>query len=254
MLKYCYFNNKKGSFQDTISFVPSYVQNQSQMANLQFYTKLTSTLPAQVQLVAVSKTHPPDSIMELYRMGHRAFGENKVQELVAKKEQLPADIQWHLIGHLQSNKVKQIVRFVHLIHGVDSTRLAREIDKEAAKCGRKVNVLLQVHIAREETKFGFTRGELLSALPELFSLKNIEIAGLMGMASFTEDTMQVRAEFRQLRALFDEIRTMNSTDVPYFKHLSMGMSSDYPIAIEEGATIIRVGSLLFGARDYSKSE
>lgn len=250
---YCYFNNKKGSTPDTITFVTSYVQNQTLMANLQFYNELKHSLPANVQLVAVSKTHSPEAILELYRLGHRAFGENKVQEMVAKKEHLPTDIQWHLIGHLQSNKVKQIVRFVHLIHGVDSTRLAREIDKEAAKCERIVKILLQVHIAREETKFGFTRGELLSVLPELFSLKNIEIAGLMGMASFTEDTMQVRAEFRQLRALFDEIRTMNSTDVPYFKHLSMGMSSDYHIAIEEGATIIRVGSLIFGEREYNKA-
>lgn len=193
-------------------------------------------------LIAVSKTKPAADIKELFQLGQRDFGENYVQELVEKAAQLPADIRWHFIGHLQTNKVKLIVPFVQLIHGVDSLKLLKEINKEAAKCNRVVDCLLQVHIAQEETKFGLNEAELAEtmALSAELKLMNVNVIGLMGMASFTTDMNNVRKEFRQLRGIFEQYAA--------FTKLSMGMSSDYRIAVEEGSTMVRIGSLLFGER------
>jgi pyridoxal phosphate enzyme (YggS family) len=204
-----------------------------------------------VRLVAVSKTKPTEAIRELYDLGQRDFGENYVQEMVEKSTLLPADIQWHYIGHLQSNKVKLIVPFVHLIHGVDSFRLLKEINRHAAKAGRTTDVLLQVHIAKEETKFGMDENELEEILnannPELAALENIRIKGFMGMASFTADQGEVRKEFRYLRSILDKYSLMNIQNFQP-EILSMGMSADYKIAIEEGSNMVRIGSLLFGER------
>ena len=201
-----------------------------------------------VTLVAVSKTKPVEDILELYNLGQRDFGENYVQELVDKQTQLPKDIRWHFIGHLQSNKVKYIVPFVHLIHGVDSLKLLNEINKEAGKHNRVVDVLLQVYIAQEETKFGLDEEELNSLFitkgNELQELKNVKICGMMGMASFTNDLQKVRVEFKYLKSLLDKFRDSHSA----ISILSMGMSGDYEIAIEEGSTMVRIGSLLFGER------
>lgn len=193
-------------------------------------------------LIAVSKTKPAADIKELFQLGQRDFGENYVQELVEKAAQLPADIRWHFIGHLQTNKVKLIVPFVQLIHGVDSLKLLKEINKEAAKCNRVVACLLQVHIAQEETKFGLNEAELAEtmALSAELKLMNVNVIGLMGMASFTTDMDNVRKEFRQLKGIFEQYAA--------FTTLSMGMSSDYRIAVEEGSTMVRIGSLLFGER------
>lgn len=204
-------------------------------------------------LVAVSKTKPIAAINELYELGHRDFGENYVQELVEKQEQLPGDIRWHFIGHLQSNKVKYIAPFIHLVHGIDSFKLLKEVNKQAKKNNRIIDVLLQVHIAEEETKFGLDEKELHELLytnsNELHELKNIQIRGLMGMASFTSDIQKIRKEFRQLKSVFDKYAQSGM----HFKFeiLSMGMSSDYSIAIEEGSNMVRIGSLLFGERHYS---
>jgi len=196
-----------------------------------------------VTLVAVSKTKPAEAVQELYNLGHRDFGENYVQELVDKEAVLPKDIRWHFIGHLQSNKVKYIAPFVHLIHGVDSLSLLKEINKQAAKNNRVIDCLLQVHIAEEETKFGFDEHEL-NELPQLHELKNIRVVGLMGMASFSDDMQKVRGEFKKLKALYSQWSMVNSQ----LSVLSMGMSADYKIAIEEGSNMVRIGSLLFGAR------
>jgi PLP dependent protein len=200
-----------------------------------------------VKLVAVSKTKPIEDIKALYDLGHRDFGENYVQELTEKAEQLPKDIRWHFIGHLQSNKVKFIAPFVHMIHGVDSYKLLSEINSKAIKNKRVIDCLLQVHIAMEETKFGFDEAELSSLLntilkyEQLNSLNNVRICGLMAMASFTEDMDLVRTEFRKLKTFFDKFDSLTT--------LSMGMSSDYKIAIEEGSNMVRIGSLLFGTRN-----
>ena len=200
-------------------------------------------------LVAVSKTKPVADIKALYDLGHRDFGENYVQELVDKQSQLPADIRWHYIGHLQSNKVKYIAPFVHLIHGVDSFKLLREINKQAEKNSRVIDCLLQVHIAQEETKFGLDEQELAEIVEQLVQapLANARIKGMMGMASFTDDTDKIRNEFRYLKSLFHKYTQLQPG---YFKPeiLSMGMSSDYTIAVEEGSTMVRIGSLLFGER------
>ena len=207
-----------------------------------------------VQLVAVSKTKPNEDILSLYESGHRVFGENYVQELVKKQEELPKDIQWHFIGHLQSNKVKYIASFVTLIHGVDSLKLLQAIDKEAKKCNRIIPCLLQVHVAKEETKFGFDIAELRSAANEIFLEKkftNVSVVGLMGMASFTEEESVISSEFQQLKSIFDELRNTYKEQTTHFNTLSMGMSSDYKKAIDCGSTMIRVGSTLFGARSYN---
>jgi pyridoxal phosphate enzyme (YggS family) len=219
------------------------------------YREILAMLGDRVGLVAVSKTKPAEDIRELYKLGQRDFGENYVQEMLEKQLQLPADIRWHFIGHLQSNKVKLIAPFVHLIHGVDSFRLLMEINKQANKCGRVIACLLQVHIATEETKFGFDEAELMDTLknPELIAAGHIQIIGLMGMASFSTDQEQIRGEFRYLKSLYDQCsKTLNLLSPrpagPGFSVLSMGMSSDYTWAIAEGSTLVRIGSLIFGER------
>lgn len=221
------------------------------MINIENYKSIKQELGDKVTLVAVSKTKPAEDILELYNLGQRDFGENYVQELTDKQAQLPKDIRWHFIGHLQSNKVKYIAAFVHLIHGVDSFSLLKEINKQAVKNDRVIDCLLQVHIAQEETKFGFDENELEELLNtnsgELHELKNVKITGLMGMASFTEDMNTVRDEFQYLKKLFDKYNQLPTIDYK-LQTLSMGMSGDYKIAIEEGSTMVRIGSLLFGAR------
>ena len=196
-----------------------------------------------VTLVAVSKTRSNEEILETYSNGHRVFGENKAQELVKKQAELPKDIQWHMIGHLQRNKVKFIAPFVALIHGVDNLKLLQEIDKRAAQNNRKIDCLLQVHIAKEDTKFGFGIHEVKDALLAALSFKNISIVGLMGMATFTDDNNQIKEEFKNLKTVFDSIKNDTITI------LSMGMSGDYPLAIEQGSTMVRVGSAIFGHRN-----
>jgi PLP dependent protein len=261
------------------------------------YNRILSELGPHIQLVAVSKTRPAADIRVLYDMGQRDFGENYVQELTEKQQLLPADIRWHFIGHLQSNKVKQIISFVHLIHGVDSLRLLKEIDRQASARGRVVDVLLQVHIAREETKFGLDPAELADLMQVVRAVgagnndgaghdkdtgsipagtfAHVRVRGLMGMASFTNDHMAVRAEFRELKKLFEQYFSSENPDLPDHGAissnigralarpqpgmasgeggdapiLSMGMSADYQIAIEEGTNMVRIGSLLFGKRD-----
>lgn len=205
-----------------------------------------------VTLVAVSKTKPVEAIKELYDLGHRDFGENYVQEMEEKYQQLPKDIRWHFIGHLQSNKVKYVAPFVHLIHGIDSFKLLKEVDKQAKKINRTIDVLLQVHIAQEETKFGLDEKELqeLTNSSELQKLSNIKICGLMGMASFTEDKNKVREEFKYLRSLFDKYTKLQTSNFK-LQTLSMGMSGDYSLAIEEGSNMVRIGSLIFGERSHN---
>lgn len=217
------------------------------------YKQITAELaPNNITLVAVSKTKPVSDIKELYNLGHRDFGENYVQELVEKQVVCPEDIRWHYIGHLQSNKVKYIAPFVHLIHGVDSLKLLLEIDKQARKNNRVIQCLLQVHIAQEETKFGFSDIELTEILEDvhksklLGELQHVEVVGLMGMASFTEDMEQVRKEFKYLKLLYTQAAQLQVQNT--IQTLSMGMSNDYQVAIEEGTTLVRIGSLLFGSR------
>jgi PLP dependent protein len=214
----------------------------SMAINREAYRDIRTALGESVQLVAVSKTKTPEDILALYEEGQRDFGENYVQELVDKQARLPGDIRWHFIGHLQSNKIKHILPFVGLIHGVDSLRLLKEIDRLAAKSSKVADVLLQVHIAREETKFGFDSTELEQVIRAADMLKGVRIRGLMGMASNTEDTSSIRAEFRGLKTLLDQWWPTGGL-------LSMGMSGDYTIAVEEGSNMVRIGSLLFGKRD-----
>ena len=215
---------------------------------------IQESLPEGVRLIAVSKFHPNEAILEAYKAGQRLFGENHVQELTAKHESLPSDIEWHFIGHLQTNKVKYIAPFVSLIHGIDTPKLLKVVDKEGAKVGRVIPCLLQIHIATEETKFGFSREECLEMLSSgiISELQHVQICGLMGMATNTNDEAQIREEFHTLHSLFEELKELYFKDAPTFKELSMGMSDDYPIAIEEGSTLIRVGTKIFGERDYSK--
>jgi pyridoxal phosphate enzyme (YggS family) len=212
--------------------------------NIEKYQSLLTDLNGNATLVAVSKTKPMEDIQALYDLGQRDFGENYVQELVDKQAVLPRDIRWHFIGHLQSNKVKFIAPFVYLIHGVDSLGLLKEINKEAAKNNRVIDCLLQIHIATEETKFGLDATELAAVIKDAADCKNVRIAGLMGMASFSDDLKLVRNEFNMLRSLYSEH--------PKFSILSMGMSGDYQIALEEGSNMVRIGSLLFGERNYQK--
>jgi pyridoxal phosphate enzyme (YggS family) len=211
---------------------------------------IRSSLPATTALIAVSKTHPIERIMEAYEAGQRDFGENKVQELVEKYEALPKDIRWHMIGHLQSNKVKYIAPFVHLIHGVDSFNLLKEINKQGQKNGRQISCLLQFHIAQEDTKFGLSLEEAKAFLagPEFSLLDHVRICGVMGMATFTENTTQIRKEFQSLHAIYQQLKSNYFSSNAEFKEISMGMSDDYPIAMEEGSTLIRVGSKIFGRR------
>ncbi len=221
--------------------------------NIEVYHRLINEFSAgKVELVAVSKTKPVADINEMYESGQRDFGENYVQELVDKQKQLPKDIRWHFIGHLQSNKVKYIAPFVHLIQSVDSLKLLKEINKQAAKHDREIDCLFQVHIAEEETKFGFDESDLRNIdFGELQDLKNVHIVGLMGMASFTENMEMVSSEFKKLKAIFDYYQKLPTTNFK-LKTLSMGMSSDYKIAIKEGSTMVRIGSMLFGERIYEK--
>jgi len=202
-------------------------------------------------LIAVSKTKPVTQLMEAYDAGIRDFGENKVQELAEKYEQMPKDIRWHMIGHLQRNKVKYIAPIVHLIHGVDSVKLLKEINKQAEKVNRSIRCLLQVHIAKEESKFGFDENELMELLEggEIKEMKNIKIEGLMGMATFTEEEQVVRSEFAALRALQKKIEEKSLPENIEMKEISMGMSGDYLIAQEEGSTMVRIGSAIFGSRN-----
>lgn len=216
--------------------------------NVEKYTEISSELLQQgVTLVAVSKIKPNSDIHALYELGQRDFGENYVQELVEKQAALPKDIRWHFIGHLQSNKVKYIAPFVHLIQGVDSLKLLKEINKQGAKCNRVINCLLQVHIAQEETKFGMDAAELEEVKNCISECTNVRIEGLMGMGSFSDDLSKVRMEFRNLKVLFDRFCPWTMDHGPW-TILSMGMSGDYALAIEEGSTMVRIGSLLFGAR------
>ena len=205
-------------------------------------TELKSSLPPEVSLVAVSKTKPVSDLLEAYQAGQRIFGENKIQEMVSKCEQLPKDIQWHMIGHVQTNKVKYMAPFVHTIHAVDRIKLLKEIQKQAEKNERIINCLIQIRIAEEDTKFGLAASELDAMLEAAASCSHVKIKGLMGMATFTSDTDQIQTEFQKLAQLYQK----NSE----FEVLSMGMSGDYPIAIEAGSNMIRVGSKLFGERNY----
>ncbi|MBO6200144.1 MAG: YggS family pyridoxal phosphate-dependent enzyme [Chryseobacterium sp.] len=211
------------------------------------YQNIISQLPENVKLVTVSKTNPAEKITEVYDLGQRAFGENKVQELLEKQPVLPNDIEWHLIGHLQTNKVKFVAGFISMIESVDSEKLLKEIDKEALKNNRKINVLLQVKIAKEETKFGLTIDEAKDIFTEFLegNFPNIEIKGLMGMASFVDNETQIREEFGILKQLFDELSSLKPLET-----LSMGMSGDFPLAIECGSNSVRVGSAIFGERNY----
>ncbi len=217
--------------------------------NSDSYKKINTELAnKKVTLVAVSKTKPAEEILELYKLGQRDFGENYVQELTEKYEELPKDIRWHFIGHLQSNKVKYIAPFVSLIQGVDSEKLLIEIDKQGNKMNRTIDCLLQIHIAKEETKFGLDENELEDLMNNNLSIyKNIRIKGLMGMASFIDDEQKIRTEFKFLKFLFDKYSSLSTFNFQ-FSILSMGMSADYKIAIEEGSNMARIGSLLFGKR------
>lgn len=221
--------------------------------NKEAYQQLLDyTSKSNATLVAVSKTKPVEALRELYDLGQRHFGENYVQELVDKQAQLPADIHWHFIGHLQSNKVKYIAPFVHLIHGIDSVKLLREVNKQAVKFNRVIDVLLQVHIATEETKFGFDAEELIAVLEDLHNgagepLTNVQIRGLMGMASFSDNEELVRGEFEQLQQLFAEVKRYESGQIK-MEILSMGMSGDYRLALNQGSNMVRIGSLIFGRR------
>lgn len=214
--------------------------------------EIKKSLPENVKLVAVSKTKPNEDILEAYHSGHKIFGENKVQELVRKYEELPKDIEWHFIGHPQTNKIKFIAPFVALIHGVDSLKLLRVINAEALKNNRVISCLLQFHIATEETKFGLSLDEAREILGshELTSCKNVKITGVMGMATFTDDKNQVKREFSMLKTIFNMLKNEYFSNSGEFSEISMGMSDDYPEALEEGSTIIRVGSKIFGERNY----
>lgn len=226
------------------------------MVNETAWREIHDSLTKQgVTLIAVSKTKPVSDIEELYALGQRDFGENYVQDLVEKQPQLPADIRWHYIGHLQSNKVKYIAPFVTLIHAVDSFKLLQQINKQAQKNNRIIDVLLQFHVADEETKFGLDEHKILELLEyyeaQIEQLQNVRICGLMAMASNTDDEVQVRKEFHRVNNLFGVLKKSNFLTRPYFNILSMGMSGDYQMAIEEGSTMVRIGSLLFGARQYN---
>lgn len=214
------------------------------------YQEVLSKIPNGATLVAVSKTKPVETILEIYNQGQRVFGENKVQELCSKQEQLPSDIEWHLIGHLQTNKVKYVASFVSMIHAVDSLKLLLEIDKQAKKHNRTIDCLLQFHIAQEETKFGLSKVEVIELLenPLFKELKNVHIRGVMGMASFTENEQQIRSEFKSLVDIFHFLKENYFSSQLSFDTRSMGMSGDFEIALEEGSTMVRVGSLIFGNR------
>lgn len=212
--------------------------------------KLREELPNEVKIVAVSKTHTPEIIMQLYNSGYKVFGENRVQELLEKYEAMPKDTEWHFVGHLQSNKVKYLAPFIKMIHGIDSFRILKTVNREAKKHSRIIPCLLQFHIADEETKFGLSEEEAYEILDseEYKTLKNISIVGVMGMATLTDDKEKIRKEFRFLKRIFDNIKKEYFPRKKGFKEISMGMSEDYQIAVEEGSTIVRIGSSIFGSR------
>lgn len=215
--------------------------------------RIVSTLQPGVRLVAVSKFHPAEMIQEAYDAGQRVFGESHVQELTVKHEALPQDIEWHFIGHLQTNKVKYIAPFISLIHSVDTLKLLKEIDKQAAKCGRVIDVLLQLHVAAEETKFGFSPDEVLALVEseEYAALANVRVVGIMAMATNTDDEQRIVADFECAREVFQTLKNGHFADQPTFKELSMGMSGDYLLAQHHGSTLVRVGSSIFGERHYN---
>ena len=215
-------------------------------------SQIKAGLPSQVRLVAVSKFHPIAALQEAYDGGQRIFGESKVQEMTTKYEALPKDIEWHFIGHLQTNKIKYMAPYVALIHGVDSYKLLKEIDRQAAKAGRVIPCLLQIHIAQEETKFGFSFEECLQMLQEEAwkELTHVSIAGVMGMATNTDDENLIEEEFHSLASFFEELKNTYFLEQPTFKEISMGMSDDYPLAIAKGSTLVRIGSKIFGIRNY----
>ena len=216
--------------------------------------RLNNELPSTVKLVAVSKFNPSEAIMEAYQAGQRIFGESRPQELLQKVQELPSDIQWHFIGHLQTNKLKMVLPYATLIHSVDSERLLKEINKYAVKNGLKVKCLLELFVAQEETKQGFSKEELMALMDSMQNepLEGVEICGLMGMASFVDDQQQIRGEFAALKETFDQIREKYISTHPNFNELSMGMSGDYKIAVEMGSTMVRIGTTIFGARNYNK--
>ena len=222
------------------------------MSIAQNIQRIKEELPTGCQLIAVSKTKPVRALQEAYEAGVRDFGENKVQEMVDKHEQMPQDCRWHMIGHLQRNKVKYIATFVTLIHSVDSPRLLREINKQGAKADRVIDCLLQLHIAQEESKFGLSDEELMALLTseDLRKAKYVRVIGLMGMATFSENPEDARAEFKHLKKLFEQAKSMQLPDNAVMEHLSMGMSGDYATAVEEGSTMVRIGTTIFGERDY----
>lgn len=214
--------------------------------------RIRRAVPEEVTLVAVSKFHPVEALSEAYAAGQRIFGESRALELEAKAAALPGDIEWHFIGHLQTNKVKKVVACAAMIHSVDSPRLLEAIDSEARKTGRRPGVLLQLHVAREENKFGFTPDELLAFVtPELVAaMSGVEFRGVMGMASNVDDETRIRSDFREIRGVFDRLRSTVFADSPAFDTVSMGMSHDWPLAVEEGSTMVRVGTSIFGEREY----
>ncbi len=213
--------------------------------------KLLEDIPSQIKLIPISKTKPEEIILEAYNSGFKIFGENKVQEIVRKHENLPADIEWHMVGHMQTNKVKYLAPFIHLVHGIDSLKLLKIVNKEAVKVGRTINTLLQIHIASEETKFGFSKDEVYRLLDsaDFRTLNNVKIMGVMGMATYTSDQSQIRKEFQGLFKFFEWMKVEYFSEDTDFKEISMGMSADYKIAIDEGSTMVRIGSLIFGNRN-----
>ncbi|MEE1298443.1 MAG: YggS family pyridoxal phosphate-dependent enzyme [Muribaculaceae bacterium] len=213
---------------------------------------ITETLPDGVELVAVSKFHPVEALKEAYDAGQRIFGESRVQEISQKRLLMPDDVQWHFIGHLQTNKVRQLVPYVSLIHSVDSIKLLESINAESARIGRVVDVLLQLHVAQEETKFGFTCEDCVDLVDKgvLDRLPNVRVCGVMGMATNTDDMGKVREEFKSIKNVFDTLKQRYFADKPYFKEISMGMSDDFHIAMEEGSTLVRIGTTIFGSRGY----
>lgn len=213
---------------------------------------ITETLPDGVELVAVSKFHPVEALKEAYDAGQRIFGESRVQEISQKRLLMPDDVQWHFIGHLQTNKVRQLEPYVSLIHSVDSIKLLESINAESARIGRVVDVLLQLHVAQEETKFGFTCEDCVDLVDKgvLDRLPNVRVCGVMGMATNTDDMGKVREEFKSIKNVFDTLKQRYFADKPYFKEISMGMSDDFHIAMEEGSTLVRIGTTIFGSRGY----
>lgn len=213
---------------------------------------ITETLPDGVELVAVSKFHPVEALKEAYDAGQRIFGESRVQEISQKRLLMPDDVQWHFIGHLQTNKVRQLVPYISLVHSVDSMKLLETINAESVRIGRVVDVLLQLHVAQEETKFGFTCEDCVDLVDKgvLDRLPNVRVCGVMGMATNTDDMGKVREEFKSIKNVFDTLKQRYFADKPYFKEISMGMSDDFHIAMEEGSTLVRIGTTIFGSRGY----